>query len=290
MRTLRWLLPLVVLVGSAVTARSNPPPPPYLPMNNGPYPVEMIAVDDERESSLQVGEDLLARLWAQADGPGVEGPRAHLVVAGLALTAAVVLGGLWLVRSRRRPGFGVAAALAGVVLLGTAVGCGLFGTGGGGSTKYPTYPPDVVLSEKAAVVIVPKSNAIRFVANSSQLDAALDGKARPELRPREGKPTTKIVISTDDAVQEVRLQFGRDLLTQLKEQAPGQGKPRSEARPLLLNAAWADIPRPPVAGPSLPTLSQAAPADVLNHGEGNMIRLIVPRAKLREVLRQPIAP
>ena len=59
------------------------------------------------------------------------------------------------------------------------------------------------------------------------------------------------------------------------------------------NAARANVPPPPNTDPplSLPTLSKAARADVLNDSHGNnVVQLVVPRATLQEVLVRPIAP
>jgi hypothetical protein len=60
---------------------------------------------------------------AEGDRPGL--PAGHTIVVGLALSASLVLGGLWLARKRRRRALaGIACVFAAVVVVGLSCGPG----------------------------------------------------------------------------------------------------------------------------------------------------------------------
>jgi len=79
-------------------------------------PVVVVVDDKATETRLVIPRKVLAAaLRADAGEPGdtqrAEGlPALHLIVAGVALTVALALGGLWLVRLRSRPAPGPPSA------------------------------------------------------------------------------------------------------------------------------------------------------------------------------------
>jgi hypothetical protein len=117
---------------------------------------------------------------------GVSPASLPTVVAGLALTAVLALGGLWLRRPhlRRQLLGGFACMLAGVLVLSVG-GC-------------PLPPPEIRTYEKPIDV--------------------------PSLKP-ENTLTGQVLLEKDDKSDTLRLQINRDALTKLAPALPGPANP-----------------------------------------------------------------
>jgi hypothetical protein len=183
---------LAFLVSARASVRANEAaPPPDKPSLPAAVPVVIVVDDSAQQPRLEIPRKVLSSLKASADGE--EGdtrraailPQLHTIIAGVALSLALTLGGLWLVRSRRRF-TGTGAALL-VVTLAVAAG------GGALWANLPPPPPmpdpGIRLADKATVQIVDKGDAIRLIVSSKQLTGVLD-KVRGD-REKQPQPTEK---------------------------------------------------------------------------------------------------
>jgi hypothetical protein len=181
------LLPLclaasVFFLLAAGEARANeaappPPPKPAAPAAGGQSGNLTLAVDDTaKEPRLQIPRKLLGK-EATAGGSRAEVPPLHRVVAGVALTLALALGGLWLARSRdglsRRR---LAAVLVAVALVG-AGSAFLWAE----PVPEPIPPPPArspaLLLDGVRIQIIDKGDDVKLVVNRDDL-ARLTGALR----------------------------------------------------------------------------------------------------------------
>jgi hypothetical protein len=159
---------LVVLVGAAVAhanKRAVPPPVPK-PASGGTQEVKLVvAVDDTvKVPRLLVPRSLLTAEKKTADA----GSRVPTMMAGIALTAAFVSGGLWLVRRSGN------RKVAGVVLM---LSVATFGASALYADRVPGRPPvhrpttlplpaGVALPEKLTLEIAEKGDAVKLIISS----------------------------------------------------------------------------------------------------------------------------
>jgi hypothetical protein len=145
----------------------------------------VILTDDKvTETRLEVPKNLLASLRADAGVPNGDSRWAglsslQLVVAGLALTAALTLGGLWLVRSRNRPAGRTLIVLLAVVTLLGAAGIVWANVAPPPPPPKPVLPDGLLLSEKVTVDVVEKGDAVRLIVPRADLAKLLE-KAAPK--------------------------------------------------------------------------------------------------------------
>jgi hypothetical protein len=162
----RWILPAaaLVLLGTLSAARANeaPPKPPPDTVKIGAREVKLVVLTDARakDARLIIPAALLTDSKKRADA-GLP-----TIMAGLALTAALVSGGLWLAR---RGSVRKAAAVALVVSL-LALGGSLYADV---SVKPPpkpapvTLPAGVTLSEKLVLEVAEKGDEVQLILPSS---------------------------------------------------------------------------------------------------------------------------
>lgn len=189
---------LLVLLGAAAGARADlapfgggrrpPPPPPP------PAAAVVILVDDKApEPRLEIPRKLLANLRVSADGAEDGTRRAearpawHTILAGVALSCSLALGGLWLVRARHRPGAKALLLLSATACL-LAVGAGCLWADipspfGRPRPRPPApaepekLPAGVVLAEKVPISVVERGEAIRLIVPREQLAGVLEKSA-----------------------------------------------------------------------------------------------------------------
>jgi hypothetical protein len=200
---------LVVLLGTAAGGRADlapfgggrrPPPPPPPPA----APVVILVDDKAQEPRLEVPRKLLANLRASAEDGADDGTRRaearpawHTILAGIALSCSLALGGLWLVRARYRPGAKAALLLlTTVVLLGVGAGClwaDIPSPFGRPRPRPPApaepekLPEGVVLSEKVPIQVVERGEAVRLIVPREQLARVLE-KSAPAKDAQPGRP------------------------------------------------------------------------------------------------------
>jgi hypothetical protein len=163
MRRLLVVLPVLLLVGSLSAVRGNEAPP-RAPAG-GQKAKLVVEVDPNAKQPRLVIPTALASPPKRADA-GVGLPT---IVAGVALTLAVVSAGFWFVR--RGPGRSIAAALVIV---------GLFAFGVSAlyadirvdpppkpAAKTVQLPADVQLTEDLVVEFVEKGDAIKLIVNKA---------------------------------------------------------------------------------------------------------------------------
>src|SRR4051794_23425887 len=121
MRLWSWiaatLVALTLIAGlswaNGIPFKPPPAPPTQVTLN--------VAIDENiKEPTLLVPKKVLANLRADVGDPNQDPrvqamPLLRTVLAGAAIAGALALGGLWLVRSRRKPGSTVMVALIAVV-------------------------------------------------------------------------------------------------------------------------------------------------------------------------------
>jgi hypothetical protein len=164
----------------------------------------VILVDDKaQEPHLEIPRKLLANLRVSADGAddgtrrAEARPRWHTILAGVALSCGLALGGLWLVRARYRPGAKAALLLAATLgLFAVGVDClwaniappfGQPGSRPPAPAAPERLPAGVVLSEKVPIQVVERGEAIRLVVPREQL-AKVPEKSALEKDGQPGQP------------------------------------------------------------------------------------------------------
>ena len=173
----RWLTPLLgvlFLFGALAPVWANGAPfrPPPLPEAKS---AKLVVVVDERvkEPRLVIPKTMMG----EKKSAWLETPT---VVAGLALTFALVSGGVWLVRrGTTRTVAAVVLALSVLALGGTALFADI--------AKPPppkvtpvTLPANIVLSDKVQVEFVDKGDEIKLLVSKDMVKA----DAKPELKPQ----------------------------------------------------------------------------------------------------------
>jgi hypothetical protein len=174
----RWLPPVFgvfLLLGALSPVRGNEAPPPR-PAD--PKAAKLVVVVDERvkEPRLVIPKTMMG----DKKSAWLETPT---VVAGLALTLALVSGGVWLVRR------GTSRTVAAVVL---ALSVMAFGTSALLANLPPPPPPpvdpanlklpaNIVLSDKIQVEFVDKGDEVKLLVNKGMVKADV----RPEPKPKE---------------------------------------------------------------------------------------------------------
>jgi hypothetical protein len=184
-RTATWFLAALLLLGGAA-ARADLIRPPK-PDKNPPKPVVPVVIltdDKVTETHVEIPKSLLASLRADAGEPDGDSRRAGLaplqmIVAGLALTVAISLGGLWLVRYRNRPGGRTLVALLVVVTVLGAAGLVWANVAPPPPPPKPALPDGILLSEKVTVDVVEKGDAVRLIVPRGDLAKVLE-KAAPK--------------------------------------------------------------------------------------------------------------
>jgi hypothetical protein len=185
-RNATWFLAALFLLGAAAATRADvaKPPKPDKTPPKATVPVVILTDDKVTETHLEVPKSLLASLRADAGEPDGDSRRAglaplQLVVAGLALTVAISLGGLWLVRYRNRPGGRTLVVLLAVVTVLGAAGLVWANIAPPPPPPKPVLPDGILLSEKVSVDVVEKGDAVRLIVPRGDLAKVLD-KAAPK--------------------------------------------------------------------------------------------------------------
>lgn len=180
---LPWFAALVVMCFSLGAARADipgpgPRPRPPFPPRERPEqvateptaPLTILTDDNAKEPRLIIPRKLLASWDKPSNERGMlELSPVHTMIAGLSLSGALVLGGLWLVRGRGRLG---ARGLA--VLIGTAIllGVGVTAVWANRPPPPPREKPvtvDGVTFDKVQVEITDKGDSVRLILNKSHL-------------------------------------------------------------------------------------------------------------------------
>ena len=180
---IRVLTVLGLLAYVLPSGRANEAPPPPTKRDNTPAAAPLVVVLDDgvQQPRLEIPRKVLSNLKAAADGQDEDTrraealPRLHTIIAGVALSLSLTLGGLWLVRSRRR--FSGAALLVAALAL-TAAGS-VLGANVPAPPPPPSVPAGIPLADKATVQVVDEGDAIRLVASRKQLAGVMD-KVRSE--------------------------------------------------------------------------------------------------------------
>ena len=179
---IRWTLPVVcLLLGFSTTAlradKVPPPPPKGETIKLGAREVKLVVERDDgvKEARLLVPQSLLTADKRRADA----GWPLPTIVAGLALCAAFVSGGLWLARRGGRK-LTAAVLVLSLAALGTAA---LYADVPVRPDERPktttvSLPADVTLSGKLVLEVVAKSDtdAVKLIVNSSMLPKKADKK------------------------------------------------------------------------------------------------------------------
>jgi hypothetical protein len=190
--SIRFLAVLTLVVVLAASGHANPVVPPDLPKPKKESPttsVVIVANDQVKEARLQIPRKLVKDL--QVGGLFPEGgdartenrlPALNTLVAGLTLSLALTLGGLWLVRQRRRtPGRGATALLlAAAVLLGASGALVWANVPPRERPPQPANPTGMPLPGKVAIEIVDKGDAITLIVNRGELAKIVDKAAEPK--------------------------------------------------------------------------------------------------------------
>jgi hypothetical protein len=181
----KFLAIAVLVLASAGHLFANPPaPPPPKPPIKEPAAAAVamnVVIDDKAtEPKLVIPKKVLATLKADAGDPDPNTRRVehlHLIVAGCALTLALTLGGLWLVRGRRKPGSTVLLVL---VALGGVVAVTSMVWGNVGPPPPPPPPPvapGIPLADKVKIETVEQGDTILLVVTRDQLIKIVDKSA-----------------------------------------------------------------------------------------------------------------
>jgi hypothetical protein len=200
----RFVLSLVALLLLAAThlCLANEAPP--LPPRKAPPPAQtsaplVVAFDDAaREPRLEIPRAILGRLRASADDGADDGTRRvqgvspwHTILGGIAISSALVLGGLWLVRSRSRTGAKAAGLLLAAAAVLTISGSLLWADIPPFGRGRPVPPPaaekivaGIPLSDKVTIEVVDNGEAIRLVVSKGQFAKVLTNGS-----PNNEKPT-----------------------------------------------------------------------------------------------------
>jgi hypothetical protein len=224
MRCVTWcaLAALLVLGLSAASASANgipfPPPgrqpvPPPPPRPAAVAPLVVVTDDSVKEPRLEIPRKLLRSLRVdlgeekEPDTRRVEAPlpRLHTILAGAALSLALVTGGLWLTRSRNRlAGRGLMLLLVagGLLVLGSGVLWADIGVRpnpfgprpnpGPNPFQPPNMKPPVValppgaisLVDKIGIFVVDKGDAIVLVVNRDDLARVVEKSAPDNKDPK----------------------------------------------------------------------------------------------------------
>jgi hypothetical protein len=163
----------LLLLGSLSPVRGNEGPPPR-PAE--PKAAKLVVVVDERvkEPRLVIPRSLMG----DKKSAWLETPT---VVAGLALTFALVSGGIWLVRR------GTSRTVAAVVLALSVLAFGATALLADVAKPPPpkvtpvTLPANIVLSEKIQVEFVDKGDEIKLLVGKDMVKS----EAKPNLKPRQ---------------------------------------------------------------------------------------------------------
>jgi hypothetical protein len=228
MRCVTWcaLAGLLVLGLSASPAGANgipfprpgpqpqpQPQPQPRPASGVVAPLVVVADENVKEARLEIPRKLLRSLRAdlgeeqEPDTRRVEAaplPRLHTILAGGALSLALVTGGLWLTRSRHR------LAGRGLLMLLVAGGFLLLGSGvlwadlaprpnpfgprpnplpnPGMRPVVPVLPAGITLDDKVAIVVVDKGDAITLVVNRADLVRVVEKTAPDNNNPKVNPP------------------------------------------------------------------------------------------------------
>lgn len=183
---------LILSLAAVSAARADLPPPPngrpaaqQGPRTPGVVAMEIVPVSDPREIRLEIPRRLLNS--GQAGAVGVEPPVSgsftdlRTVIAGMALSLGLALGGLWLFRTRRRPVSGT------VLLLLCAGGLGATLAGGARANMAPPFArpplPDPIRLD-APLRILDNGTAIRLYIPPSRLAAFQTGAGSTGSAPR----------------------------------------------------------------------------------------------------------
>jgi hypothetical protein len=208
MRGVTWcaLAGLLLLGLSASHAAANglippgrqPPAPPKPPPPAAVVPVVVITDDNVKEARLEIPRKLLRSLRAdlgeeqEPDTRRVEAPlpRLHTLLAGAALSLAVVTGGLWLTRSRNRlagRGLMVLLVAGGLLVLGSGALWANLAPNPFGPRPNPGPAPNpfqnpgvkppalvlppggITLADKVGVFVVEKGDAVTLIVNRDDL-------------------------------------------------------------------------------------------------------------------------
>ncbi len=116
----RVVLSFIVLAELTATAQPEGPPPPVFPIP--PYVEVPLVLTPGAKDDPQMYVRLPAE-WCPQGRADARNDRGSTLVAGVALTLAVSLAGLWLVRGGRRRVFGGAALTLTVLLVVGISGC-----------------------------------------------------------------------------------------------------------------------------------------------------------------------
>jgi hypothetical protein len=173
-------------------ANEAAPPPPKPDRAPSAVPFVIVVEDGAKEPRLEIPRQVLSTLRASGDGNEgdtrrAEGlPRLHTIIGGLALALSLTLGGLWLVRSRRRfTGTGPALLLAAIAI--ATVGGTLLANLPPPVEPKPTTP-GVPLADQVAVQVVDHGDAIRLVGSQKQLGGLMEkGQAGKGTQPAPGE-------------------------------------------------------------------------------------------------------
>ncbi|HEY8504763.1 MAG TPA: hypothetical protein VIL46_09285 [Gemmataceae bacterium] len=181
-----------LLTAGRAAADIAPPPPPARsmpltievdPKATGPKLVIPVRALLQRGGRPEPGTGAAPAPASAPPGGGEFGarPRSHTLIAGVALAAALTLGGLWLVR---RDGRGPARGLAALLAAGGVLGAGALLWANAPAPPPQPPPPPVqegeLFSGKVQVQFANQGDAIRLVLDGKSLQAV---KAGPKERP-----------------------------------------------------------------------------------------------------------
>ncbi|HVS39163.1 MAG TPA: hypothetical protein VMS17_26630 [Gemmataceae bacterium] len=173
-------LPLLLVVCAPARADIAPPP---LPM--GAKTKFVVVVDDRADTPhLQIPKSLLQ--GGQSGGKedaGLFG--APTIIAGLALTAAFVSGGFWLIRRGRGPGRTLAAVV--VILSFVALGASAVLA----DIPRPPRPRGPVALPLPANVTLPDTVVVDFLDKGDAITLIVNKKAVPDPKPGSPAPADK---------------------------------------------------------------------------------------------------
>ena len=173
-RLLAASLALQLLLTALPSARADLAPPP-LPKGTE---TKFVVIVDERADKphLQIPKSLLQ--GNTKTGPGRGRPvRLPTIIAGLALTAAFVSGGFWLVRRGRGPGRTVAAGV--VVLSFLALGASAVWA----DVPRPPRPRGPVTLPLPANVTLPDTVVVDLLDKGDTITLIVNKKAVPDQKP-----------------------------------------------------------------------------------------------------------
>jgi hypothetical protein len=195
---------LVLLLGVCSFLHGNeaalpPKPTGSAPLANGPKEAPLVIEVNEHTKVpwLQIPRKLLGTPPAsERKGAALGGDRLPITMAGLALTAAVIAGGLWLVRRgqmRRAAGLGLGLGLALCVGGATALWADLPPRPRGRPAERipPVVPPALVLpaaiqfDKQIVIEIVDKGDAIKLTVHKNMVGKLANDKPEVKAPPKE---------------------------------------------------------------------------------------------------------